>query len=165
MNSRLKRNLAAVEYKDDDYETTTDVLKDLLPFLENDKKIYDPFFCNGKVKDEWKELGYDCYNKKEDAFNSDPPEFDYLISNIPFTLKEKCIELALKYDKPFMLLMPIDALGSLWIGKYFDKLQYIIPKKRYNFYKKGVEKKSSSWFDTMWVCYKMDLDSKIIKLK
>ena len=38
MNSRLKRNLAAVEYKDDDYETTTDVLKDLLPFLENDKK-------------------------------------------------------------------------------------------------------------------------------
>ena len=64
-----------------------------------------------------------------------------------------------------MLLMPIDALGSLWIGKYFDKLQYIIPKKRYNFYKKGVEKKSSSWFDTMWVCYKMDLERDIIFLE
>ena len=36
-------------------------------------------------------------------------------------------------------------------------------KKRYNFYKKN-QKKSSSWFDTFWICYGLDLDQKIIKL-
>jgi len=162
-NSRLTYKGNAVKFKDDDYETTKEILKDLTPFLENDKIIYDPFYCDGKVKEEWKELGYECYNEKEDAFNCNPPDFDYLISNIPFSIKEKCLKLALDYDKPFILLMPIDTLGSLWIGKYFDKLQFIIPKKRYNFYKKGQDKKSC-WFDTMWVCYKINLPNKIIKL-
>ena len=164
MNSRLNFKGNAVKFKDDDYETTKDILKDLTQFIGTHNKIYDPFYCDGKVKEEWNSLGYECYNEKEDAFNSTPPEFDFLISNIPFSCKEKCLQLALKYNKPFMLLMPIDALGSVWIGKYFDKLQFIIPKKRYNFYKKNQEKKSSSWFDTMWVCYKCDLSSNIIKI-
>ncbi len=163
-HSRLNRKGSTLVFKDDDYETTKNILKDLLPYIDKDKIIYDPFYCNGKVKEEWSELGYDCYNEKEDAFDSNPPEFDYLISNIPFSLKKESIKLALDYDKPFMLLMPIDTLGSLWMGEYFDKLQFIIPKKRYNFFKKSQEKKSSSWFDTMWVCYKINLNEKIVKL-
>lgn len=163
-HSRLNRKGSTLVFKDDDYETTKNILKDLLPYIDKDKIIYDPFYCNGKVKEEWSGLGYDCYNEKEDAFDSNPPEFDYLISNIPFSLKKESIKLALDYDKPFMLLMPIDTLGSLWMGEYFDKLQFIIPKKRYNFFKKSQEKKSSSWFDTMWVCYKINLNEKIVKL-
>ena len=165
VHSRLNRKGNNQIFKDDDYETTKEILTDLVPYLEKNKKIYDPFYCDGKVKEEWKELDYECYNEKEDAFNVEPPDFDYLISNIPFSLKKECVELAMKYDKPFMLLMPIDTMGSLWIGKYFDKLEFIIPKKRYNFYKKSNEKKSSAWFDTMWVCYKMNLPNKLIKLK
>lgn len=163
-NSRLNYKGNAVKFKDDDYETTKEILKDLTPFIEVGKKIYDPFYCDGKVKEEWKELGYECYNEKEDAFERKHPEFDYLISNIPFSIKESCVKLALDYDKPFMLLMPIDTMGSVWIRKYFHLLEFIIPKKRYNFYKKNQEKKSSSWFDTMWVCYKIGLPEKIIKL-
>jgi len=163
-HSRLNRKGNTLTFKDDDYETTKDTLKDLVPFIEEGKMIYDPFYCNGKVKEEWKELGFECYNEKENAFEASPPNFDYLISNIPFSLKKECVKLALDYDKPFMLLMPIDALGSLWMGEYFNKLQFIIPKKRYSFYKKSQTKKSSAWFDTMWVCYKINLSDKIVKL-
>ena len=89
--------------------------------------------------------------------------YDVIISNIPFTLKKKCVELGFKLDKPFAFLMPIDALGSVWIRKYFDRLQFLIPKGRYNFLKNG-KIGAGSWFDTMWVCYGLNLPDKIIKL-
>ena len=162
--SRTNRKGIAVEFKDDDYETPSDILKDLLPYIEKDKIIYDPFYCNGKIINEWDKLGFLCINEKKDAFNRKHPDFDYLISNIPFSLKEKCVELSFKLNKPFMLLMPIDAMGSKWIKKYWDKLQFIIPNGRYSFYKKSLKKNSSSWFDTMWVCYNINLPNKIIKL-
>jgi hypothetical protein len=162
-HSRLNRKGASVEFKDDDYETPSNVLNDLVPYINPHSTIYDPFYCNGKIIEEWKTLGFTCINEKLDAFNRQHPEFDYLISNIPFTLKQKCVDLAFSFDKPFMLLMPIDSLGSKWISKYWDKLQFIIPQKRYNFIKNGLSTKGA-WFDTMWVCYKINLSQKIIKL-
>jgi len=86
-----------------------------------------------------------------------------MISNIPFSVKEKCVKLAVSLARPFVLLMPIDALGSKWIKKYFDDLQFIIPSGRYNFLK-NQKKTKGCWFDTMWVCGGLDLHSKIIKL-
>ena len=58
IKSRLNRKGNAVEFKDDDYETPKEILTDLLPFLEKDKIIYDPFYCNGIVIGEWEKLGY-----------------------------------------------------------------------------------------------------------
>jgi len=163
-SSRINLKGNAVEFKDDDYETSKEILNDLLPFIKDYKTVYDPFYCNGKVISEWKELNKECINEKKDAFNREHPEnFDILISNIPFSCKEKCLELGMKIDKPFILLMPIDSLGSKWIKKYFHKLQFIIPSGRYNFLKKGLKTKGC-WFDTMWVCYKINLNKKIIKL-
>ncbi len=163
-NSRFQYKHNAVEFKDDDYETSKEILTDLLPYIQDYKVIYDPFYCNGKVIEEWKELNKECINEKKDAFNREHPEnFDILISNIPFSCKEKCVELGIKLNKPFILLMPIDSLGSKWIKKYFDNLQFIIPSGRYNFLKKGLKTKGC-WFDTMWICYGLNLEEKIIKL-
>lgn len=161
--NRFQYKHNAVEFKDDDYETPKEVLNDLLPYITDYNIIYDPYYCSGKVIEEWDKLGKICINEKKDAFNREHPEFDIMISNIPFSCKEKCIELALKLNKPFILLMPIDTLGSKWIKKYFDELQFIIPSGRYNFLKKGVKTKGC-WFDTMWVCHALNLDKKIIKL-
>ena len=164
-NFNCKKLGSKVEFKDDDYETTKECLKDLLPYITDYKIIYDPFYCNGKVKEEWKELNKECINEKKDAFNRDHPEdYDIIISNIPFSIKKKCFELFFKLDKPFIILTTIDTLGSVWIKKYFNDLQFIIPTGRYNFYKKSNTKKSSSWFDTMWVCYGLNLPEKIIKI-
>jgi len=161
--SRLNRKGQAVEFKDDDYETPKNVLEDLIPFVDSSLTIYDPFYCNGKVIDEWKELGYTCINEKKDAFNREHPEYDIMISNIPFSLKKECMDLGMDTDKPFIFLMPIDVLGSLWIGKYWEDISIIVPKKRYSFIKKG-QKTNSSWFDTCWICKGIDIGDKIIKL-
>ena len=163
--SRIDFKTADVKFKDDDYETSKEILTDLLPFIKEHNVIYDPFYCNGYVIKEWETLGKTCLNEKKDAFNREHPEnFDIMISNIPFSLKRQSVELGVQLGKPFMLLMPIDTLGSKWIKKYFDIFQFIIPNGRYNFYKKSSTKKSSSWFDTMWVCYKIGLKKQIIKI-
>ena len=60
------------------------------------------------------------------------------------------------------LTKPADHHRS-WFKEYFDKFQFIIPRKRYSFYKKG-SKTNSSWFDTCWFCYKMNLPRDILKL-
>ena len=163
-NSRLNYKGNAVKFKDDDYETPKNVLATLLPYIKDFTKIYDPFYCAGRVKKNWEELGKICYNEKLDAFDRQPPEdFDITISNIPFSIKEKCMKLFLDLKKPFIILMPIDAMGSVWIKKYFDKLQFIIPHRRIHFSKEGKLGKGS-WFDTCFFCYGLNLDKDIIKI-
>tara|TARA_R100000697_G_scaffold77502_1_gene89682 strand:+ start:1077 stop:1577 length:501 start_codon:yes stop_codon:yes gene_type:complete len=163
-NSRLNCKGNTSKFKDDDYETPKEVLESLLPYIKDFKKIYDPFYCAGRVKKSWEELGKICYNEKLDAFNRVHPEdFDIVISNIPFTIKEKCMKLFFDLKKPFIIIMPIDAMGSKWIKKYFDKLQFIIPKKRIHFTKNGILGKGS-WFDTGFFCYGLNLNKDIIKL-
>lgn len=162
--NRLNYKQNSVEFKDDDYETPADILKDLLPFIKDYEIIYDPFYCSGAVISEWDKLNKICLNEKKDAFNREPPEeFHITISNIPFSCKEQCIKLGLELNKPFIFLMPIDALGSKWIKKYFEKLQFIIPSGRYNFLKQGKRTKGC-WFDTMWVCCGLNLQNNIIKI-
>jgi hypothetical protein len=162
-NSRLNYKGNAIEFKDDDYETPKEVLQNLLPYIHSYDIIYDPFYCKGKVIEEWKALGKTCINTKEDAFNREHPEFDCMVSNIPFSMKEKCVKLALSLKKPFILLMPIDALGSKWIKKYFNDLEFIIPNGRLQFLKND-KIEGKCWFDTMWVCSGINLPHKIIKL-
>jgi len=163
-HSRFQYKHNAVEFKDDDYETPKEILKDLLPFIKDYNIIYDPFYCKGKVKEEWEELNKICINEKKDAFNREHPEnYDIIISNIPFSIKKKCMELFMSLNKPFIILTTIDSLGSKWIKKYFDDLQFIIPNGRYSFIKNGI-KTNASWFDTGFICYGLNLEEKIIKL-
>tara|TARA_R110000824_G_scaffold321815_1_gene508612 strand:- start:61 stop:564 length:504 start_codon:yes stop_codon:yes gene_type:complete len=162
-NSRFNFKGNDVKFKDDDYETPKKVLQDIIPFISKDKIIYDPFYCDGYVKTEWKDLGYECLNNKVDAYIPVKFDFDIIITNPPFSMKKKVIDLCLSYNKPFMILLPIDTLGSKWIKPYFNKFQYLIPNGRYNFYKKNKDNKGA-WFDTMWLCYNINLDNTIIKL-
>jgi len=164
MNSLLNLKTDAKKFKDDDYETPKDILKLLLPFIKDFKKIYDPFYCAGRVQKDWEELGKICYNEKLDAFDREAPEdFDITISNIPFSIKEKCMKLFFDLKKPFIILMPLSAMGSKWINKYFDKLQFIIPRKRLNFSKNG-KMGAGAWFDTCFFCYGLNLEKNITKL-
>lgn len=165
MNKHLQLKTASKLFKDDDYETPLSALKILLPFIKDYNIIYDPFYCNGSIVDYWRELDKICINEKLDAFNRKHPEdYDIAISNIPFSIKEKCMELFFKLEKPFIILMPIDAMGTKWINKYFSRLQFIIPHTRINFEKKNQDCKKGSWFNTCFYCYGLNLEKDIIKL-
>jgi len=163
-SSRLKLKGSNLILKDDDYETHSEILKDLIPFIKDYNIIYDPFYCKGTIIEEWKKLNKVCINEKKDAFNRVHPEnYDLIFSNIPFSIKKKCFELFFSLNKPFIVLSTIDSLGSKWIKPYFDKLQFIIPNGRYNFMKNKIVQKGA-WFDTCFICYGLKLKKDIIKL-
>jgi len=163
-SSRLNLKGAAVEFKDNDYETPKAILELIMPYIQDYNIIYDPFYCAGRVIDEWAALGKTCINEKLDAFNrTHPQNYDIIISNIPFSIKKQSMKLFMDLNKPFIILMPIDAMGSKWIKEYWDKLQFIIPPKRMSFTKDGVLGKGA-WFDTCFYCYGLNMDKTIIKL-
>lgn len=132
-----------------------EIIKDFIP---QDKKIWAPFYCDGKQKEYFEEMGYDIIHQDEDFF-SYIPEYDIIVDNPPFSKwKEVCIKLK-EIDKPFILLsFPKIFLLKGFTNLFKDHLQIIIPNKRPCFThltnpKAGYTPPFGVWY----FCYKMNL--------
>ena len=76
-------------------------------------------------------------------------------------MKPKVFKRLAEIDKPFMMLVPVSTMTKKFLKTYFqDKIQIVIPKSRIHFVKNG-EQTKSSWFDTCWITYKMNLEKDI----
>ena len=164
---------------DDHCETPIEAYKDIVPILEQlqgygkSLVIYDPYYCNGAVKDHLRELGFpNVCNEKEDCYlcwksGVGYPNYNVLVTNPPYSedhIPKLLAHVTSKKTslKPFLLLLPE------WVHKkdYYmaalkhSKVQpfYMIPKKRYVYVpppkfrdkrKSDVHKKSSP-FISMW---------------
>jgi hypothetical protein len=172
---------------DDHCESPGNSFEDIQPILaclkaatKSDLKIYDPYYCNGLVRENLKELGYpNVYNKKEDCYvtwdstdSTQPyPSYDVFITNPPYSgdHPEKLIrhltEHKIAAKKPWCLLMPQyihkkDYYKAILAKNKKDGIQpfYLVPKKRYvyippkNFREKKQSDvhKKSSPFVSMW---------------
>lgn len=85
-----------------------------------------------------------------------PDNFDLIITNPPYSLKNEFLQRAFEINKPFMFLLPITALEGFKRSEMYRRnpIQLIIPNKRFNF---KPEKNSSAWFATAWFTYKLNL--------
>lgn len=90
-----------------------------------------------------------------DFFNYEPPEYDYIISNPPFTMKDEVLKRLYELEKPFAVLLPLNTLQGVERYKYLKKgIQILAFDKRISFhspesmekYKKGVS------FATVYFC-------------
>ena len=135
------------------------IIKDYIP---KDKKIWCPFYCDGKQKEYFKELGFDVYHEDEDFFENDHGEI--VIDNPPFSkFKEICIRLK-ELDKPFILIAFSKVILMKWFQRLFkDDLQVIIPFTRTTFTHLTNPKKGyTAPYGTQYYCYKMKLDKDLI---
>ncbi len=152
--------------KDDDYETPKYIWEMILNFVSREKTTYDPFYCRGKTTSVMKELGYECIHPDEDFFtNHHKYEYDIILSNPPFSIKKKIFDELKKIDKPFILIVPVSTITKKYFKDNFknDDITIIIPKKRLQFMKNG-EQLKDCWFDTIFVCYKMNMNKQMIYL-
>jgi hypothetical protein len=76
-------------------------------------RIYDPFFCEGKMKKHMAELGFhSVYNRNEDFYAAwkakKTPVFDVLVTNPPFSDDhiERIHQFAVRSNKPWFLMIP-----------------------------------------------------------
>jgi len=133
-----------------------EIIKDYIP---QDKKIYAPFYCDGKQKEYFEEMGFDIIHEDTDFFTN-TYDYDVIVDNPPFSKwKEVCKRLK-EIDKPFILLsFPKIFLLKGFTNLFKDHLQLIIPTKRPTFThltnpKAGYTPPFGVWY----FCYKMDLD-------
>jgi hypothetical protein len=150
--------------KDSDNYTTNkigwEMIKDYIP---TDKKIYSPFYCDGKQKQYFKEMGYDIIHEDKDFFNFNP-DYDIIIDNPPFSkMKEICNRLK-EIDKPFILISFSKVILMKWFQKLFkDHLQIIIPFQRPTFTHLIKQKPNyTPPYGVMYFCYRMNLDKDMV---
>jgi hypothetical protein len=104
-----------------------------------------------------KEKGYKVISSHINTFNflTDKPdfEFDMIITNPPYSLKDEFLAKCYSYNKPFAMLLPLTSLEGVKRNLLFSKygIDLIVLNKRINFMKN----KKNNWFNTSWFTYKI----------
>lgn len=122
----------------------------ILKYVPKDKIIWCPF------DEEWsafykrlKEEGYNVVRSSlkdgYDFFTYEPDKWDIIISNPPFSSKDKVLERLYSFKKPFAILLPLNSLQG---------------KTRFKFFKQGIQLLS---FDSRISFHKPDSMDVVIK--
>ena len=149
--------------KDRDNYTTDikgwEIIKDYIP---KDKVIWSPFYCDGKQKEYFKELGFDIIHLDEDFFQNN--KGDIVIDNPPFSKMRLICERLKELNKPFILVSFSRVLLMKWFQRLFkDHLQVIIPFTRPTFTHLTNPKKGyTPPFGIQYYCWKMNLEKDLI---
>lgn len=129
----------------DECYTPRYVVEAILPFIPKDKVIWCPFDRDdSNFTIVLKENGYNVINSHidygQDFYDYEPPHWDIMVSNPPFTAKRKIFERALSFGRPFMLLM-----SNTWLNDsapkvlFKDKdLQLLMFRNRIKFLNNGI---------------------------
>ena len=150
--------------KDDCYMTPKIVFKSIAHLVPKDKIIWECFYGDGNSGKHLKELGFKVEHHDIDFFDDPPFNYEILLSNPAYSIKAKVFKRLAEIDKPFLMLVPVATITKQYLKKYFkDKIQLVIPERRIQFIKDGIQT-DRCYFDTVWLCYKMDFDKDIIFL-
>ena len=157
--------------KFDDIYTPAYAIKPLLKYLPKEKEKQYGFnyeykkpiiwectdFGKSNITKVLRENGFKVVNtsKSEIDFLQDEVEFEFdmIITNPPYSLKDEFIKKCYEYNKPFCLLLPITSLEGINRGKMFREkgLELLVLDRRCNFIYDNAKK--SNWFNTSWFCW------------
>lgn len=112
-------------------------------------------FGSSNITKVLRDNGYEVITTHKDNFDflNDTPNFDFdmIVTNPPYSLKDEFLKKCYEYNKPFCLLLPITALEGIDRGGMYRKygLELLVLDTRINFMKS----KKSCWFNTSWFCH------------
>ena len=164
MEKKTKKPKLLMRGHSDEWGTPEIAIKPLLPYLKKDWVIWECAWGGGFLAGHLKREGYNVVGRKEIDFLKDiPPEFDCIVTNPPYSLKEEFLKRCYQSGKPFALLMPLTALEGKKRGELFRKhgIQLIIPHRRINFITPS-GKGSGSWFQTAWFCFGLNIPKDLL---
>jgi len=132
----------------------------LLEYLDNALKWYEPTAGISKsIVNCLDKKGFNIQSGVDSNFLiSDYDNYDAIITNPPYSIKDKFIEKCYETGKPFALLLPVSSLQGQKRGKMFDKygIEILVLNKRVDFTGKG-----SPHFGVAWFCHNV-LPKKVI---
>lgn len=124
---------------DDSLFTPYYIVDHIIKYLPKDKIIWTAFDNKWsafyqKLKEEGFEVVRSSLADGQDFFEYEPEQWDIVVSNPPFSIKDKVLERLYQFNKPFAILLPLNSLQG---------------KTRYKYFKQGIQILS---FDAR-VCY------------
>ncbi|MBQ3642434.1 sugar-phosphate nucleotidyltransferase [bacterium] len=164
----MKRSLKKAFNVQDCYNTPALLVNMIVPYLEkwesdfiktHNRKpvIWLPFDTEESkyftiLKEEGFQVVRSHLNDDKDFFNWQPSQFDLIVSNPPFSTKDKIFTRCIyELKRPFVLLMNMMAINYQNISNLFQsvnpKIQFIIPDKKVSF------DGNTSSFSSGYVCY------------
>ena len=140
----------------DNYVTNKEDWLRIKDYIPNDKIIWSPFYCDGKQKEYFEEMGFNIIHEDKDFF-SYTPEYDIVIDNPPFSKKKEAFKRLKELDKPFIIICPSVMLSYKYFQEYFkEDLQIIIPYSRIKFKNLNSDNKNyTPPYASYYFCYKI----------
>ena len=151
-----------------DFQTPPEALKPLLPYLPKGWTIWECANGKGNLSNELVRLNYDVIAtdilRGADFLIFLPDRnFDCIITNPPFSIKQKFLERCYNLGKPFALLLPLTTFETKKRQELFKKygLEVIFFDKRINFETPNKVEKSSAWFATAWFTHGLNIGKEL----
>ena len=145
-------------YKNDELYTPTYAIEPLLKYIPRHIKIWEcTDYGSSNITKVLRDNGWEVISTHKENFDflTDTPDFDYdmIITNPPYSLKDEFIEKCYSYGKPFALLLPITSLEGIKRGKMYRQngIELVVFDKRINYDNSS----KSNWFNTSWFCWKV----------
>jgi len=137
-------------------------LPPILQHVTKEKKIWCCSSGEGRLVDYIRDEGYDVTGTDIlngfdflDSF-AEIPDFDIIIENPPYDIKDKWLQRCFDLGKPFALLLPAAAIGEQKRVAMYKKygIQIMLPTARTQFITpNGTE--GGAWFYSAWFCWKL----------
>lgn len=147
-----KKNLSS----DEQYTPRYAVLP-IIQYLPKGKTVWCPFDTEHSefviaLKEAAFKVVFSHIGTGQDFFTYEPEQWDLIVSNPPFSIKQKIVERCLSLGKPFALLM-----GNLWLNSsapyrlFREKeMQMLLFDKRIQF-----KQENGVYFSSSYFCYKV----------
>lgn len=141
----------------DEYYTPPILVKPILKYIKPNSTIWCPFDTENSefvilLKEAGHKVIYSHIWYGQDFFEYEPNEdYDYIISNPPFTRKLEVLKRLYKLNKPFAMVLGLPILNYQEIGQFFldKKLQLLIVNKKVSF------DGNTASFNNSYFCYNM----------
>lgn len=131
----------SMKNKNDERCTPPILVKPILKYLKPNSTIWCPFDTKDSefvtlLKKAGHKVIYSHIALGQDFFKYEPKEnYDYIISNPPFSKKLQILERLYKLNKPFAMLMNLECLNYQVVGEFFlnKSIQLLIVDKKVSF--------------------------------
>lgn len=146
----------------DETYTPAYAIKPILKYIPKDKIVWCPFDTQESeyvklIKKNGNTVIFSHINEGKDFFSYEPEKYDCIVSNPPFSLKDKVLKRLYELDMPYAILLPIPSLQGQKRFPYIKDCEALIFDKRINYYKdyKTKEVQKGVSFGSFYLCRKM----------
>lgn len=165
-NQKIRNNITSNTYSDEWYtdQPTVDKCLELLN-PTNGSTVICPFdssdslFVKTLLNNNYKVI----YNITD--YLTGNYEYDYLVTNPPFSIKDTVIEKVYESGKRSVLILPLDSLGGVKRHSLYQHYEYphiYIPTRRVNYYDQTWKKREGSNFHSIIMTFNHKEEPKVL---